>query len=92
MLPSASLASGVYCVVKKAEALATRTLGGIDPADVEEERFDRTADRLSAIRQSHPEADLAFVVIHCSLLVENYPVFGTAQSRKRTPKETSHTS
>src|SRR5262245_38292139 len=32
-------------VVEKAGDLAAETLGGIDPADVEEERFDRIADR-----------------------------------------------
>jgi hypothetical protein len=70
-------------VVKKAEALATETLSGIDPADVEEERFDRIADRLSAIRQSHPEADLAFVVIHCSCRKKNFAIFATPEGVRR---------
>jgi signal transduction histidine kinase len=66
-------------VVKKTETLAAETLGGIDPADVEEERFDRIRDRLSAIRQSHPEADLAFVVIHCSCRKKNFAIFATPE-------------
>jgi signal transduction histidine kinase len=70
-------------VVKKAESLAAETLGGIDPADVEEERFDRIADRLSAIRQSHPEADLAFVVIHCSCRKKNFAIFATPEGIRR---------
>jgi signal transduction histidine kinase len=70
-------------VVKEAEALATATLGGIDPADVEGERFDRIADRLSAIRQSHPEADLAFVVIHCSCRKKNFAIFATPEGVRR---------
>jgi signal transduction histidine kinase len=70
-------------VVKKAEALAAETLGGIDPADVEDERFDRIADRLSAIRQSHPEADRAFVVIHCSCRKKNFAIFATAEGVRR---------
>jgi signal transduction histidine kinase len=70
-------------VVEKAEALAAETLGGIDPADVEEERFDRIADRLSAIRQSHPEADMAFVVIHCSCRERNFALFDTSEGVRR---------
>jgi signal transduction histidine kinase len=70
-------------VVEKAEALAAETLGGIDPADVEEERFDRIADRLSAIRQSHPEADMAFVVIHCSCRKRNFALFATSEGVRR---------
>jgi signal transduction histidine kinase len=66
-------------VVEKAEARAAETLGGIDPADVEEERFDRIADRLSSIRQSHPEADLAFVVIHCQCRKRNFALFATPE-------------
>jgi len=75
---------GFSCqVVKKAETLAAETLGGIDPADVEEERFDRIADRLSAIRQSHPETDLAFVVIHCSCRKRNFALFATPEGVRR---------
>jgi signal transduction histidine kinase len=70
-------------VVEKAEALAAETLSGIDPADVEEERFDRIADRLSAIRQSHPEAELAFVVIHCSCRKKNFAIFATPEGVRR---------
>jgi signal transduction histidine kinase len=70
-------------VVIEAEALATETLGGIDPIDVEGERFDRIADRLSAIRQSHPEADLAFVVIHCSCRKKNFAIFATPEGVRR---------
>jgi hypothetical protein len=70
-------------VVKKAEALAAETLGGIDPADVEEERFDRIADRLSSIRRSHPETDLAFVVIHCSCRKRNFAIFATPEGVRR---------
>src|SRR5262249_52862007 len=75
---------GFTCrVVNKAEALAAETLGGIDPADVEGERFDRIADRLSAIRQSHPETDLAFVVIHCSCRKKNFAIFATSEGIRR---------
>jgi signal transduction histidine kinase len=70
-------------VVKEAEALAAETLGGIDPADIEGERFDRIADRLSAIRQSHPEVDLAFAVIHCSCRKKNFAIFATAEGVRR---------
>src|SRR5262245_40674950 len=70
-------------VVKKAEALAAETLGGIDPADVEEERFDRIADRLAAIRQLHPETDLAFVVIRCSCRKRNFALFATPEGVRR---------
>jgi signal transduction histidine kinase len=66
-------------VVEKADALAAETLGGIDPADVEGERLDRIADRLSAIRQSHPETDMAFVVIHCSCRKKNFAIFATRE-------------
>src|SRR5499433_4604289 len=78
-----TLQSFTCLVVKKAEALATETLGGIDPADVEEERFDRIADRLSSIRQSHPETDLAFVVIHCSCRKKNFAIFATPEGVRR---------
>jgi signal transduction histidine kinase len=70
-------------VVEKAEALAAETLSGIDPADIEEERFDRIADRLSAIRQSHPEADMAFVVIDCSRRKKNFAIFATPDGVRR---------
>jgi signal transduction histidine kinase len=70
-------------VVEKAGDQAAETLGGIDPADVEEERFDRIADRLSAIRQSHPESDLAFVVIHCSCRKKNFAIFATPEGVRR---------
>jgi signal transduction histidine kinase len=78
-----TLQSFARLVVEKAEALAAETLGGIDPADVEEERFDRIADRLSAIRQSHPEVDLAFVVIHCSCREKNFAIFATPDGVRR---------
>ncbi len=64
-------------VVEKTEALAAETLGGIDPADVEQERLDLIAGCLSAIKQSHPETDLAFVVIHCSCREKNFALFAT---------------
>ena len=70
-------------VVEKAEALAAETLGGIDPADIEQERFDRIAERLSAIRQSHPETDFAFVVIHCSCRKKNFAIFATPEGVRR---------
>jgi signal transduction histidine kinase len=70
-------------VVKKAEALAAETLGGIDPADFDEEKFDRIADRLSAIRQSHPETDLSFVVIRCSCRKKNFAIFATPDGIRR---------
>jgi signal transduction histidine kinase len=70
-------------VIEKAEALAAETLGGIDPADVEQGRLDRIADRLSAIKQSHPEADLAFVVIHCSCQKRNFAIFATPEGVRR---------
>ncbi len=70
-------------VVDRAEALAAETLGGIDPADIEQEKFDRIADRLSAIRQLHPEADMAFVVIHCSCRKKNFAIFATPEGVRR---------
>jgi hypothetical protein len=70
-------------VVEKAEALAAETLGSIDPSDVEEERFDRIADHLLAIRQSHPEVDLAFVVINCSCRKRNFAIFATPDGVRR---------
>jgi signal transduction histidine kinase len=70
-------------VAEKAEALAAETLGGINPADVEEERLDRIAARLSAIRQSHPETDLAFVVVHCSCRKRNFAIFATPEGVRR---------
>ncbi len=70
-------------VSEKAEALATETLGGIDPADAEQERLDRIADRLTAIRQSHPETGLVFVVIHCSCRERNFALFATPEGIRR---------
>ncbi len=63
--------------------MAAETLGSIDPADLERERFDRIEDRLSAIKQSHPEADLAFVVIHCSCRKRNFAIFATPDGIRR---------
>lgn len=65
-------------IVEKAEALSDETLGGIDPVDVEQERFDRIADRLSAMKKSHPEIDLAFVVVHCACRENNFAVFASS--------------
>jgi signal transduction histidine kinase len=70
-------------IVEKTEALAAETLGGIDPADIEQESLDRIADRLSAIRQSHPEVDMAFVVIHCSCRKRNFALFATSEGGRR---------
>src|SRR5262245_24733133 len=78
-----TLQSFACLVVKKAEALAAETLGGIDPADVEGERLDRIADRLSAIRQSHSETNLAFVVIHCLCRKKNFAIFATPEGVRR---------
>jgi signal transduction histidine kinase len=70
-------------VVEKVEALAAETLGGIDPADMEAGRFERIADRLSAIKQSHPEAEFAFVVIHCPCPKKNFAIFATPEGVRR---------
>jgi signal transduction histidine kinase len=78
-----TLQSFALRVVEKVDALAAETLGGIDPADVEEERFDRIANRLSAIRQSYPEAELAFIVIHCSCRKKNFAIFATPEGIRR---------
>jgi signal transduction histidine kinase len=70
-------------VAEKIEAQAAETLGGVDPSDVEQERLDRIADRLSAIRQSHSETDLAFVVIHCSCRKRNFAIFASPDGVRR---------
>ncbi len=70
-------------VVEKAEALSAETLGGIDPADVEQERLDQIADQLSAIRQSHSETELAFIVVHCSCREKNFALFATPEGVRR---------
>jgi signal transduction histidine kinase len=78
-----TLQSFALRVVEKVDALAAETLGGIDLADVDEERFDQIANRLSAIRQSNPEAELAFVVIHCSCRKKNFAIFATPEGIRR---------
>jgi hypothetical protein len=66
---------------------STPTRPKIDTAPIRR-RNHRRAMRasLNPLRHGHP------IAANMALLVENYPIFGTAQSRKRTPKETSHTS
>ncbi len=70
-------------LVEKTEALAAEILGGIDPADVEHERLDRIADRLTAIRLSRHETDMVFVVIHCSCREKNFALFATPGGVRR---------
>ncbi len=82
-----TLQSFVRRAGENAEALATETVGGIDPADVEGERLDRIADRLTAIRQSHPETGLAFVVVHCSCRERNFALFATPAGFLRVDHE-----
>lgn len=74
-------------VGENAESFATATLSGIDPADVEQERLDQVADRLTAIRQSHPEIGLAFVVIHCICRERNFALLAGPEGVRRVDHE-----
>src|SRR5262249_8491949 len=74
-------------VGENAEAFTTDILSSIDSVDVEQERLDRIADRLTAIRQSHPEVGLVFVVIHCLRRERNFALFASPDGLSRVDHE-----
>jgi signal transduction histidine kinase len=68
---------------EKLEALAAEALSSIEAADVEQERLDRIESHLTAARESHPEIDLAFLVMHCSCRERNFAVFSAPEGVHR---------
>ena len=60
---------------EKLEALAVESLGHIDAAKTEQEKLDDIELHLTAIKQSHPEINLAFVVVHCPCQKRQFAVF-----------------
>jgi hypothetical protein len=50
---------------ERLEAIAAESLGGIEASAAEQERLKDIELRLIGLKQSHPEIDLAFVVVHC---------------------------
>ncbi|HEV8485573.1 MAG TPA: HAMP domain-containing sensor histidine kinase [Blastocatellia bacterium] len=60
---------------EKLEALAVEALGHIGAAKMEQEKLDDIELRLNDIKQSHPEINLAFVVVHCPCEKRQFAVF-----------------
>jgi signal transduction histidine kinase len=77
------LQSFAHRVGANAESFAAETLSSIDAVDVEQERLPQIADRLLAIRQSHPEISLAFVVVHCLCRARNFALFAAPEGVRR---------
>ncbi len=74
-------------VGENAEAFTTEILSGIDPVDVEKERLDPIAARLSDIRRSHSEVGQAFIVVHCLCRERNFALFASPEGFRRVDHE-----
>jgi signal transduction histidine kinase len=68
---------------ERLEGLAGESLGSIEITDVEQEKLDEIERRLTAIRQSHPEIELAFVVVNCSCRERNFALFSAPEGSRR---------
>ena len=62
---------------ERLEAIAADSLGNIEAAAAEQEKLSDIELRLIGIKQSHPEIDLAFVVVHCPCRKRQFAVFAS---------------
>lgn len=74
------------------EAIAADSLGSIEAAAVEQEKLADIELRLIGIKQSHPEIDLAFVVVHCPCRKRQFAVFASDAGVHRVMHEQFKTS
>ena len=59
------------------EAIAADSLGSIEAVAAEQEKLADIELRLIGIKQSHPEIDLAFVVVHCPCRKRQFAIFAS---------------
>jgi signal transduction histidine kinase len=74
------------------EGIAVESLGHIDAATAEQEKLGDIGVRLITIKQSHPEIDLAFVVVHCPCRERQFAVFASDAGVHRVLHEQFKTS
>jgi signal transduction histidine kinase len=77
---------------ERLEAIAAESLGHIEAAAAEQEKLSDIELRLIAIKQSHPEIDLAFVVVHCPCRKRQFAVFASDAGVHRVVHEQFKTS
>jgi hypothetical protein len=74
------------------ETIATESLGLIREADAEQEKLSDIERGLIAIKQSHPEVDLAFAVVHCPCRQRQFAIFASDTGIHRVAHERFKTS
>jgi signal transduction histidine kinase len=77
---------------KRLEAIGADSLSPIEAAVAEQERLSEIELRLITIKQSHPEIDLAFVVVHCPCRKRQFAVFASDAGVHRVMHEQFKTS
>ncbi|MFY9574110.1 MAG: hypothetical protein WAV20_22140, partial [Blastocatellia bacterium] len=77
---------------ERLESIAAESLGHIEAAAAEHEKLSDIELRLIAIKQSHPEIDLAFVVVHCPCRKRQFAVFASDAGVHRVVHERFKTS
>ena len=72
---------------QRLEAIAAESMGHIEAAAAEQEKLSDIELGLIAIKQSHPEIDLAFVVVHCPCRKRQFAVFASDAAVHRVMHE-----
>lgn len=74
------------------DTIASESLGHIEAASAEQEKLSEIELGLIGIKQSHPEIDLAFVVVHCPCRKRQFAVFASDAGVHRVMHEQFKTS
>jgi signal transduction histidine kinase len=77
---------------EKLESIAAESLGHIEASEAEAEKLGDIELRLMGLKQSHPEIDLAFVVVHCPCRKRQFAVFASDAGVHRVMDEHFKTS
>ena len=77
---------------ERLEAIAAESLGHIEAAGAEQEKLSDLELGLISTKQSHPEIDLAFVVVHCPCRKRQFAVFASDAGVHRVMHEQFKTS
>jgi signal transduction histidine kinase len=77
---------------ERLEAIAAESLGHIQAAAAEQEKLSDIELGLIGTKQSHPEIDLAFVVVHCPCRKRQFAVFASDAGVHRVMHEQFKTS
>jgi hypothetical protein len=77
---------------ERLEVIAAESLGHIEAAAAEQEKLSDIELSLIGIKQSHPEIDLAFTVVHCPCQKRQFAVFASDAGVHRVSHEEFKTS